>query len=157
MAEEVGHQPNRPYVSYAGSFHMNGANFHDAANVDLPQGATIANAASTSNVSLVTIQLVDGLGNAVVGVFAVDVWLSDAATGVGLTANTASGAVGASTSGTDLGALTAKKALRSLTDATGKYILSITDTGKNLFVPCVSIPFSGKAVPGTALTAGSYG
>ena len=64
-------------------------------------------------------------------------WLSDAATGLGLAATAASGAVAVKgTDGFDIGILTAKKALVCQTKADGTYILSITDTSKTLYYVC---------------------
>ena len=157
MAAELGHFPGRMYVDQLGQAHLNGANLFDAAEVPYPQSVAISNAPAAATVSLVTFQAKDGAGANVANVCALDVWLSDAATGIGLTATTASGAVAAGASGTDLGAITAKKALRVLTDATGKYILSITDAAKTPFVPCATVPAIGKVSAGAALTAGSYG
>ena len=117
----------------------------------------ISNAANGANTTAITFQLKDGAGNNLAAVVPIDVWLSDAATDIGLTATTASGAVGAGASGTDLGALTAKKALRSLTDATGKYILGVIDTSKTAFFPCCTLPGTGQISVGAQLTAGSYG
>jgi hypothetical protein len=99
----------------------------------------------------------DGAGVAIARNFEMLVYLSDSAAGDGLTGTTASGAVGAGASGTDLSAKVSKKAIDVLTDATGKYILSITDTGKTLFVPCAICPGTGNVQVGAALTAGNYG
>ncbi|HEY2250913.1 MAG TPA: hypothetical protein VGH74_07615 [Planctomycetaceae bacterium] len=121
----------------------------------VPLKATFSPAAGAANVCLVTLQLGDGNGNMAFPAI-VDIYLSDAAAGGALTATTASGAVAAGASGTDLDAMVAKKALRVLTDATGKYILSITDSAKTLFVPCVMLP-CGRHVAGTALVVGNYG
>lgn len=121
-----------------------------------PVAASITPAASTANVSLVTIQVKDGAGNNVARVTPLNIYLSDAATGVGLTATTASGAVAAGASGTDLGVLTTKKAITSVTDATGKYILSITDTAKTQFYVVVNLPTLGVTTVTQVLTA-NYG
>ncbi len=70
-------------------------------------------------------------------------YLSDASTGIGLTGTTASGAVTAkAASGTDFGAITAKKALIAQTKADGSFILSITDTAKTGFYVC-AVPMRG--------------
>jgi hypothetical protein len=124
----------------------------------VPFTFTMTPAQGAANVCEVTVQAVDYFGHALAQVTNFDLWLSDAATGAGLTALTASGAVAAkAASGTDLVVYTAKKALRVQTDATGKYILSITDTVKNLFKVCAAIPDSGTTVVGATLTAGNYG
>ena len=77
-------------------------------------------------------------------------------TGAGLTATTASGTVQAGASGTDLGTLTAKKALACRTTAAGLYILAITDTAKTGFYPVVTIP-GRKLIVGAQLVTGNYG
>ncbi|MDF2434834.1 MAG: hypothetical protein JWP44_4465 [Mucilaginibacter sp.] len=116
----------------------------------------ISAVASTANVSLVTFQVVDNKGVAIAAVFDLDIWLSDAATGAGLTATTASGAV-TPTVGIDLIDYTAKKAFHGQTNASGILTLSITDTAKTLFFPCVQVPGSGLTVVGTRLTTPKYG
>lgn len=118
--------------------------------------ATITPAASTSNICLVTIQFQDGLGNNLGVPVVFDLWLSDAASGAGLTATTASGAVAAGSAGTDLDAMVAKKAIHALTDATGKYVLSITDTGKTGFFVAVAGGFNNTIVSAQLVT-GNYG
>lgn len=97
-----------------------------------PASITLTPAAGTTNQCIVTIQALDGAGNAIAYPVTLDVLISDAASGAGLTAVAISGAVANSgTAGTDLIAMTAKKALRVQTDATGKYTLSITDSAKS--------------------------
>jgi hypothetical protein len=119
---------------------------------------TISAAAGGANVSEVTFQAVDSAGQALAGVFHFKVYLSDAATGVGLTATAASGTVQAkSASGTDIGILTAKKALEVQTLADGSYILEITDTAKTGFYPCAVIPVTGQPIIGTQLVTADYG
>ena len=121
-----------------------------------PVTATISPAAGGSNVCLVTITVKDGQGNAVAGPVAMDVTLSDAATGAGLTGTTASGAVAAGASGVDLATLVSKKALRVQTTAAGVYTLSITDTAKTGFYVCVFL--GGRlAVVGAQLQTANYG
>lgn len=121
-----------------------------------PSKATLSPAAGTSNVCLVTIQVTDGSGNNIAAPITLVVTLSDAATGAGLTATTASGAVAAGTAGADLGDLTAKKAKVVQTDATGKYILSITDTAKTGFYVVANIP-GLKPFVSAQLVTGNYG
>lgn len=158
MASEAGHIASRVYADTSGNFYLNGANLYDAAGVAVPQIVTFAAAAGSANVCEVTITVKDGAGTAIAGVFNLDIWLSDAATGAGLTATTASGAVAAkASSGTDLVVLTAKKATRCQTLATGVYILSITDTGKTAFYVCAQVPGTGKTMVGTQLATGNYG
>ena len=122
----------------------------------IPTNVAISNAkGGSANISLVTFQVGDISGNAVSGVFDLDVYLSDAATGVGLTSTTASGGIADGASGHTLSIMTAAKALRVQTDATGKYILSITDTAKTTFYPCAVLAMNGITV-GAQLTAASY-
>lgn len=123
-----------------------------------PDGATLSAAAGTTNQTLVTIQAVNNEGLAFAGVLNLFVWLSDSAVGAGLTATTASGAVAAGASGTDLGDLTAKKAKYVQTDATGKYILAITDTAKTNFKVCAKLDASRKVSPDIlTLATGNFG
>lgn len=123
-----------------------------------PHTFSFSPAAGASNVCEVTITVKDAAGSTIAAVHNLDIWLSDAATGAGLTATTASGAVAAkSASGTDLGTLTAKKALRVQTLATGVYILSITDTAKTGFYICAALPSAGKAIVSQQLVTANYG
>lgn len=121
-----------------------------------PYTVVFAPAAGAANVCEVTCTVKDYAGNTVAEAVVFDLWLSDATSGAGLTATTASGAVAAkAASGTDFAVLTTKKATRVQTLATGVYILSITDTAKTLFKVCAQI--DGKTIVSTALTAAQYG
>lgn len=159
MASEQGHHPGRAYQDQVnGDWHLNKANLFDAAEKAVPQNVTTAAAAGTTNVAEVTFQVRDGRGNAIAGVFNLDIWLSDAATGAGLTGTTASGAVaGKAASGVDLVTLVSKKAIRVQTLATGAYTLSITDSAKTGFYPCAQVPGTGRTAVGTQLVTGNYG
>lgn len=117
--------------------------------------ASITAAAGTTNQTLVTIQFKDGAGTNMTRPLNFDWVLSDASSGAGLTATTASGTVGAGSSGTDLLSMVSKKAGRAQTDATGKYILAITDTGKTQFYVVVDRP-KVKA-PVTQILTANYG
>lgn len=121
-----------------------------------PDSCTIAPAAGSANVSLVTITVKDGSGTAMARATPITVWLSDASTGLGVTATTASGAVAAGASGTDIVDLTAKKVKKVVTSATGVYILSITDTSKTGFYVVVDIPDCSLQVSAQLVT-GNYG
>ncbi len=116
-----------------------------------PVGVGIATTATI--VAAATLK--DFEGNTVAEVRALDVWLSDAATGAGLTGTTASGAVAAGATGVDLGVITTKKAIRAQTAATGVYILSITDTAKTGFYVCAQL--ANGVVVSSQLVTGSYG
>lgn len=136
-----------------GNVRLIGAGVND---VGTPLTAEMAAAAGGANVTEVTVTVKDAAGNTVAGVHNLDLWLSDAASGEGLTGTTASGAVAAkAASGTDLVAYVAKKALRIQTLATGVYILSITDIAKTAFKVAASI--NGKTVVGVTLATGNYG
>jgi len=95
---------------------------------DLPVTASIALAASTTTDGMdITIQLKDADGNAVSGVHVFDLWMSEASSGAGLTGDTYSGDLTAGT-GALLGALTAKKAWRVQTNATGLFVATLVDS-----------------------------
>lgn len=162
-------EPNRVYRSQLGNLHMNGGVFYDTAETaltgtfaqlngvaGLPAIATFSIAKGlTSNISLVTVQFFAPDGTTAIAVVSSLFWyLSDSATGAGVTATTASGAVGAGLSGADIVVLTAKKATVSVTDATGKYILSITDTAKTGFYVAVTV--GGVVYVSRQLVAGDY-
>ncbi len=159
MAADATYPPNRVRVSQLGNLHLNNANLYDSGETPIGQSLSITAAAGAANNSNVTFQLVDGAGLAVPIVSELTVYLSDAATGIGLTGNAASGttAVAGATLGTDLGDLTAKKVKVVLTNAAGAYVLQIGDTGKNHYFPCGIVPISGKVVVGAQLTNASYG
>jgi len=121
-----------------------------------PVTITFVAAAGGANVCEVTVTVVDNEGNAVALPHMMEWWLSDAATGIGLTGTAASGTVAAkSASGTDLEVVTAKKHTRVQTLATGIYIIEITDSAKTAFYPCAS--FGHKIFVGTVLATGDYG
>lgn len=121
-----------------------------------PAYCTFTPAAGGANVTNISIQFKDAGGNNIAYPVDFTVSLSDAATGAGLTATTASGTVVAGASGTDLGTLTAKKALVSRSTAAGLYILQITDTAKTGFYPVVS--FQGQRFfVGSQLVTANYG
>ena len=123
-----------------------------------PAQVTITNAAGTpaSNICNVTFQVADGDGNNLTSPTLVVVCLSDASTGIGLTATTASGGIAAGSSGTVIGVLTSAKAVLMMTDATGKAILAITDSAKTGFYPVGTVPGFKTTVGGQLITA-SYG
>ena len=119
---------------------------------------TTAAAAGASNVCDVTYQVVDGNGDALAGVYQFQVYLSDAATGLGLTGTSASGTVTAkSASGAVVGTYTAKKSILVQTLADGSFVLEITDTAKTAFYPCAVVPATGLPVVGTVLATADYG
>lgn len=156
MAAETGHHAGRVYTDQAGDEHWNGANQYDLAELAIAQQVTATAAAGAANVSNVTFQVKDARGNSLGRVFDLSIWLSDASTGAGLTAVTASGGV-AVTAGTSLAVKVASKALEVLTDATGKATIAITDTGKTGFFPCSEVPGTGNITVGAQLITANYG
>lgn len=113
-------------------------------------------AAGAANISDVTFRVRDGAGNVLTGVFSFQVSLSDAATGAGLTATTASGTVqAASGGGTVLSTLVAKKAFLVQTNASGAFVLEITDTAKTHFYPVATL--NGAVIVGAQLQTSDYG
>jgi hypothetical protein len=123
-----------------------------------PANISMAASAGASNVSNVVCTVTDAAGNTIAGVHNFDLWLSDAASGAGLTGTTASGTVTVkSASGEVVGTYTTKKALRVQTLATGLFTLEITDSAKTLFKVCAQVPGSGQTVVGVTLLTASYG
>lgn len=124
--------------------------------IGMPFTATATAAAGAANITNVSITVKDHTGTAIAYPVMLNVWLSDATTGAGLTATTASGTVVAGASGVDIATLTTKKALKVQTTVAGLYILQITDTAKTAFKVCVQMP-DGKVVVPITLAAGNYG
>ncbi len=152
-------------LTHQGNLRLNGNLMPNASNrtgpprivgTGIASSVTISNAASTSNVSLVTFQVADCDGVAVAQVQPIDVYLSDSAAGAGLTATTASGGIAAGASGFIAGVGTTSKAVTAVTDATGKFILAITDSAKTHFYPVV-ILLGQQVEVGARLTDASYG
>ncbi len=120
-------------------------------------GFTFAFAQGASNITEVTITAVDADGATVASPSIFKVWLSDAATGVGVTSTAASGTVQAkSASGTDFEVMIAKKALEVQALATGIYILEITDSAKTAFYIAAQTPH-GEVKISAQLASGDYG
>jgi len=115
---------------------------------------------STSHVAEVTISVDDLAGNPVTAKdFALEIWLSDSATGAGLTSTTASGTVQAkSGEGSDLSAYTAKKHISGVTkNGAGIFVLEITDTSDTGFFIAVKNPLTGWVEVSRQLVAADYG
>ena len=137
--------------------------FEDGATIKLAGTATVDDLVFTytsgaANVSNVWIQAANADGDTIALVWMGPIWLSDAATGAGLTATTTSGTVQALTgNGTDFGTLTSKKALYSQSNVAGLYGLEVTDTSKTGFYPCTVNPFTGLVDCGDQMVSGDYG
>ena len=122
-----------------------------------PVSFTFAIASAGTNIAEIAITVIDADGNTVAAPLLCTVWLSDAATGVGLTSTAASGTVAAkSASGADFGVLTAKKATVVQTLASGIYTLAITDSAKTAFYVCAQAP-NGVVGISAQLATGDYG
>lgn len=122
-----------------------------------PAYATFSPAAGSANVCEVTVTIKDGTGTAVTKPTIFNLLLSDASTGAGLTATSASGAVTVkASSGAELSILSAKKAFICQTKADGTYVLSITDTGKTGFYVVAQVPGQLPSVS-SVLVTGNYG
>jgi len=122
----------------------------------IPTQVAISNAAGTSNISNVTFQVTDIDGTAVSGNFLLDILLSDATTGLGITGTTPSGGIAAAASGGEVElVMTVSKAVRMQTAAGGKAVLAITDSAKHAYVPVAY--YLGRSFIGAALTTGSFG
>lgn len=117
---------------------------------------TFSPASAAANVCEVTITVKDGAGTAIARAHVLDVWLSDANTGAGLTGTTTSGTVTVkSASGAVFSTYTAKKDLRVQTLATGVFILEITDTAKTAFYVCAR--YGGEVFVSSVLVTANYG
>ena len=124
---------------------------------DTVDDITIAYAASATTDGIeATYTVKDAAGTAIDAIHTLECYVSDDATGTGLTATAASGALTAAT-GTILTALTAKKHVMANTDANGVLTLLLVDsanTADERF--CVKNPVNGKIIVGDATVAGDY-
>ena len=121
-----------------------------------PLSASAVVATDGSNATLVTLTMRDAQGRPVPCEFGLR--LSDNASGLGLTATTASGNVTDKTAGTTgqlMATEVSKKALKVQTAADGTYQLSITDTAKTAFV--IAVVLDGLVMPVVTLATASYG
>lgn len=94
-----------------------------------PATVTIALAAGAANTMTITITVVDADGSAVAGVHMLEWWISEAATGIGLTGDTYSGDV-TTTTGTEYQEITSKKHFTGLTDVNGVLVGSAVASAK---------------------------
>jgi hypothetical protein len=125
---------------------------------EIPADVTFAVAAGAANVTEITITVKDVHGATLAGGRNLELWLSDAATGLGITGTAASGTVAAkAASGTVLTAYTAKKHMSIQTLATGVFVLAITDTAKTGFYVAVRHPLTGAPIVSAQLVTASYG
>lgn len=136
-------------LNVAGALQVNG--------VAVPHTATFAISTGAANVANIDITVKAADGSAVTTPASVDVYVSDSAAGVGLTAASASTgpAIAGGGAGAIVGTLTAKKAFRVQTDATGRINLINTDTGKNLVYFAVVV--DGVISVSRQLVVGDFG
>lgn len=121
-----------------------------------PANVSFTIAPGGANIAQVTIQVNDGAGNPVSNMpVDMDVILSDAADGVGVTATTPSGGIALNAGGgTLLQTYVASKAIYAQTNASGQIVLNITDTAHTGFYVAViglPVPFVSRT-----LVAGDY-
>lgn len=127
-------------------------------SVYMPVACSFAIAPGAANKSDIAITIQDNAGNTLTRAHNFEVWLSDAATGIGLTATTPSGGVAAKTSsGAVLGTLTTSKAIRAQSLATGVFTLEITDTAKTGFYIAVKLDTGAVFQVSRQLTSADYG
>ena len=123
----------------------------------IPYGVGITNnVGASTNIANVNFQLQDVAGVAIAAPFAFDLYLSDSATGAGITATTPSGGIAAvSSDGTILGVGTTSKSVSVITNASGLFELAITDSAKTGYYP-VAVLRNGAIQVGAQLTTASY-
>lgn len=123
----------------------------------IPSQIAFTIATGATNETRITGTLQNKEGGTIAGSYMVDFFLSDAATGIGVTAATASGVVDVyNSTGTNLGMGTAKKSFRLMTKSDGTFAITITDTAKTQFYICASTPCINAVQVGRVLTA-NYG
>jgi len=126
----------------------------------LATAATFAITAGSANICNVAITIKDNAStpNTLARAHNFEVWLSDASTGIGLTATTASGTVQAkSASGTVMGVLTTKICSRVQSLVTGIFTLEITDSAKTGFYIAVKLDTGAVFSVSRQLVTGDYG
>jgi hypothetical protein len=111
-----------------GSVTSSGASLNDASDPGSPTTFTVALAASATTDGMdITITATNDDGTTVAAPVGFEWWISEAATGIGLTADSYSGTVTAGT-GAILTALTAKKHFLAVTAATGIFVATAVDS-----------------------------
>jgi hypothetical protein len=112
-----------------GTVSATGASLSDAASPGDPTTFTVAIAASATTDGMdITVTATNDDGTTVAAPVGFEWWISEAATGIGLTADSYSGTVTAST-GAIHTALTAKKHFLAVTAATGIFVATAVDNG----------------------------
>lgn len=116
-----------------------------------PATVDIALAASATTDGMdITLTVQDADGNTIAGVFLLHVWISEAATGAGLTGDTYSGDVTV-VSGEEVQEITSKKEFIVRTAATGiATMLAVASANPTDQYVCVAHPTTGKAIVSAA-------
>lgn len=117
--------------------------------------STVIATVGTTNTSTITIQLKDALGNNLDKVTPFDVYVSDAASGIGISATAASTGFSVASGGGVRQVTAVTKSIACVSSATGGCVLSLLDTAKTGYYVVVSVGAGIKV--STQLTAGSYG
>lgn len=117
---------------------------------DAPVTIDIALAAGAANTMTATITVLDGAGVAIDAVHMLEWWISEAATGIGLTADTYSGDV-TTTTGTEYQQIVDKKHYTGLTDVNGVLVISAVASAKpaDQYI-AVKHPVTGKVIVSAA-------
>jgi len=114
-------------------------------------GATITVAAESGNNVDVTVQLTDAEGNNLAHSAVIDIFLSDAATGLDVTSAGVDGGISVPATGSLIATLSTGIASKIQTDATGQAIIRTTDaTATGTWYMVVQLP-SGKQVVSGAI------
>lgn len=107
--------------------------------------------AEAANVVNVAAQLVDSDGNSVEAIHVLQVYISDAATGIGVCATAPNGGIAIGTDGVILGEDVANKIEIIQTDATGAFDIDVTESGSDVFYTAVVLP-NGQIAVSDAMT-----
>jgi hypothetical protein len=121
----------------------------------VPASIAITHAAGASNVVNVTFTVTDGNGAAMAKPVFINVWLSDAATGLAVTTHAAD-SITAST-GSVWHVETAAIALKLQTSATGVATVVVTDTHKTAYYVCATLGIDPRPNVIHLLATGDYG
>ena len=121
-----------------------------------PDGVTYSAASGAANTCNLTIQVVDNEGFALSVVTTFLLWVSDAATGAGLSSHANTSELTCST-GQLMAILTTEKAWLVQSDATGKVVAVITDTSKTAYYPAVQIGMHSAPRVAAVLATANYG
>ena len=121
-----------------------------AEGAGIPSTVTIALAAGAANTMTITMTVKDAGGVTIAAVFMLEWWISEATTGIGLTADTYSGDV-TTTTGTEYQEIVTKKHFTGLTNASGVLVASAVASAKpaDQYI-AVKNPATGKVIVSAA-------